>query len=152
MNTNPDVSWTAIGAAPLHSQLSGVLAGVAFVGLTLVLTRQGGSGEGTSAETDDHLSLIAIGDLFIAFLTLCVAALEWGILCGEIDKSLVRPAAAAVLSTVTLSLGAMQMTAGIGYLVLMFQRKSQTPQLWDLYRTCYIGFMAVAILASPNMG
>jgi hypothetical protein len=113
------LSWDVVKAAGLHSQLSGVLAGVAFVAMTLVLTR-----DVSRDRAKGHwLPRVMIGELFAAFLALAVASLTWGIIAGEASSDSVRPYAAGAFATIILTIGSVQMVAGLCYLVLDFDSK-----------------------------
>jgi hypothetical protein len=142
--------WDPVVSAPLHSQLCGVLAGVAFVGITLVLTRQV-----PFAERDDHgLARLTVGQFLIGFLALAVAAFEWGVLSGYSTNgdAAARPAAAAVFASVTLSLGAVEILAGICYLVLDFDaRTERRPTTRGLRRACRSSYSLIAVLATYNL-
>lgn len=92
---NPQ-SWDPIKSAALQSQFSGVLAGVAFVAMTLVLTR-----DALGKRPSSHwLTRATLTELLIAFLALSVASLELGIVAGESIPELVRPGAAVVFATI----------------------------------------------------
>jgi hypothetical protein len=71
-------SFSIAGTAAPYSQLAGVLAGFAFLGITLILTRQGGGPSNRpSGESGILLALLC------AFIGLVVAAVEYAVLAGE---------------------------------------------------------------------
>lgn len=143
MNPSTEL-WDAGASAGLYSQFAGVLAGVAFVGLTLVITQQVVSDDRNPDRAGRH----TVGEFFMAFLVLAVAALEWAIVAGD-NTSGLRPSASAVFASVTLCIGAVQMTAGICYLVVGYDlrtRDSLTTEL-SVARTCRTGYVFIVALA-----
>jgi hypothetical protein len=141
-------TWSVVDAAPLLSGLSGLVAGFAFTGVTLVLTRP------TADRTDETSATLArhsIGELLLASLVMGVAALEWALVSGEKDPLLVRPAAAAVFAGVTLLIGSMQVVAGLCYLVIDFERKdlpSTGSMALTLTSLCTLGYFTYAVLTA----
>jgi hypothetical protein len=142
------LSWDPIKSASLHSQFAGVLAGVAFVAMTLVLTR-----DALGKRPSSHwLTRAALTELLIAFLALSVASLEWGIIAGESIPASVRPGAAGVFATITLAIGALQMISGVSYLVLDYELdepgKQDCKQDCPVTYTCAAGYAWIAVLAA----
>lgn len=138
------LSWDPIKSASLHSQFAGVLAGVAFVAMTLVLTR-----DALGKRPSSHwLTRAALTELLIGFLALSVASLEWGIVAGESIPESVRPGAAGVFATITLAIGALQMISGVSYLVLGFELDEPGNQDCPVAHTCAAGYAWIAVLAT----
>src|SRR6185503_3613415 len=116
--------WNPVRSAPSHSTLAGVLAGVTFLGMTLVLTRQ-------VLHTHDTVTTRAARfgatEFFLSFMTLAVASLEWGMVAGENDITdvAIRPATAEAFATMTLALGAVQLSAGLCYLAFDWETRGR---------------------------
>jgi hypothetical protein len=70
------VEWDLVGGAAAYGQFAGLMAGVAFIGLTLILTRQ----IPTVTDQQRRLARASISDFLLAFVTLGLSAMDT---CGR---------------------------------------------------------------------
>lgn len=139
------MGWDITKAAALHSQLAGLLAGVTVTALALVLSRDVFDRED---DEDRSLSLLAVRYLLVAFLVLGTAALEWGVIAGDLPTTesggvLVRANLAGVFATAGIGLGALQMLFGISALVIRFDERARS--------TCRRSFQLLAALVAFHL-
>lgn len=127
----PARTWDTIEAAAGHSQLAGVLAGAALVGLSVLL-----------ATPSIRRRKEGLRELLVAFVVLSIAALEWSILAAEIRDPCspsLRPDVVAVFATATLAVGGLQLVAALCHLVISHlqhdERVSMLPGDTDLAKT-----------------
>ncbi len=136
--------WDLTRTAALHSQLAGVLAGVAFAGLAILFggarttpKRIDGRLHGpTTKEMVSRLLVAAIGSLTIG-------AFQWGLLAGD-SKGLARPWTASIGAAFVLATGVVYLFTAMVWMVRHFAPAST--------RTALSLAHGVAVIAGFHVG
>ncbi|MCO8276157.1 hypothetical protein M1L60_36830 [Actinoplanes sp. TRM 88003] len=108
--------WSPIGSAASHSQLAGVVAGLVFAGIVVILERQAPA----QRRPAEALTLFVAG-----FFTFALDAFFFGVVAGErtCDRAWTETMVAAGL----LGFGALSLFVGLSWLLYSLDRTSSTP-------------------------
>jgi MFS family permease len=144
--------WVVHQAAAYYSQLAGVLAGVSFTAITLLL---GFSSERALRQRDEqrsndrHAYRVAVALLVMAFLTLFVASFLWAVAAGDTVER--RGLLATHAAGIVLSIGSLEIFAALIWLVAHFE-PSAPDTTFSLLATVRRGFVLLAGLVGFYVG
>lgn len=109
------VDWSPIASAGAHSQLAGVVAGLVFAGIVLILQRPGHTRRPAEALT-----------LFIAgFFTFALDSFYFAVVAGE--RTCARAWTETMVASGLLGFGAVGLFVGVAWLMFSLDRTSSTP-------------------------
>jgi hypothetical protein len=107
--------WSPIGSAASHSQLAGVVAGLVFAGIVVILERQASTRRPAEALT-----------MFVAgFFTFALDGFFFAVVAGE--RTCARAWTETMVAAGLLGFGALSLFVGVSWLLYSLDRTSSTP-------------------------
>ncbi len=126
------VDWNPIGSATAHSQLAGVVAGLVFAGIVVILERQAPARRPAEALT-----------MFLAgFFTFALDGFIFGVVAGE--RTCTRAWTETMVAAGLMGFGALSLFVGLSWLLYSLDRTRSTP-LRVARSTAYV--LAVIVVA-----
>ncbi|MEU4426451.1 hypothetical protein AB0F81_37995, partial [Actinoplanes sp. NPDC024001] len=128
------VDWSPIASAGSHAQLAGVVAGLVFAGIVVILERQGQGRRPAEALT-----------LFVAgFFTFALDGFFFGVVAGE--RTCPRAWTETMIAAGLLGYGALSLFVGVSWLLYSLDRSSSTPFRVTRVIVYVLAFIVVAQL------
>ncbi|GAA1409832.1 hypothetical protein ACFQZ4_04050 [Catellatospora coxensis] len=136
-------------AAPLNSQLAGVLAGLVFAGMIVLISVQPEpsrlpSGVEPGRRTEALVLLVG------SFLALLMAAFLFGVASG--DTSCARGRTVVLAAGGLLGLGVLSMFGGLCWLIDQYDHESRRATRVTLFATYFVGFIVIFYLSATVRG
>ncbi|MEU8001818.1 hypothetical protein AB0B66_11700 [Catellatospora sp. NPDC049111] len=135
----------SLTAAPLNSQLAGVLAGLVFAGMIVLISVQPepsrlSSGVEPGRRTEALVLLVG------SFLALLMAAFLFGVASG--DTGCARGRTVALAAGGLLGLGVLSMFGGLCWLIDQYDHESRRATRVTLFATYFVGFIVIFYLSA----
>ncbi len=137
--------WDPLTSAPLNSQLAGVLAGLVFAGIVVLISVQPEpsrlpSGAEPGRRTEALVLLVG------SFLALLMAAFLFGIASG--DSVCARGRTLVLSAGGLLGLGVLSMFGGLCWLIDQYDHESRRATRVTLFATYFTGFIVIFYLSA----
>lgn len=137
--------WNPLTTAPLNSQLAGVLAGLVFAGVIVLISVQPEparlpSGVEPGRRTEALVLLVG------SFLALLMAAFLFGVASG--DGVCTRGRTMVLAAGGLLGLGVLSMFGGLCWLIDQYDHESRRATRVTLFATYFVGFIVIFYLSA----
>lgn len=140
-----EYDWNPLTAAPLNSQLAGVLAGLVFAGMIVLISVQPEpsvlpSGIEPGRRTEALVLLVG------SFLALLMASFLYGVASG--DTVCARGRTMILSAGGLLGLGVLSMFGGLCWLIDQYDHESRRATRVTLFATYFVGFIVIFYLSA----
>ncbi|GAA1369229.1 hypothetical protein GCM10009661_26410 [Catellatospora chokoriensis] len=141
--------WNPLTTAPLNSQLAGVLAGLVFAGMIVLISVQPEpshlpSGVEPGRRTEALVLLVG------SFLALLMASFLFGVAAG--DTVCIRGRTMLLSAGGLLGLGVLSMFGGLCWLIDQYDHESRRATRVTLFATYFVGFIVIFYLSTTVGG
>ncbi|WP_144122755.1 hypothetical protein [Catellatospora sichuanensis] len=141
--------WNPLTTAPLNSQLAGVLAGLVFAGMIVLISVQPQpsrlpSGVEPGRRTEALVLLVG------SFLALLMASFLFGVASG--DTVCMRGRTLLLSAGGLLGLGVLSMFGGLCWLIDQYDHESRRATRATLFATYFVGFIVIFYLSTTVGG